>query len=195
MKKILAFLCCLVLAVSLTACGSDELSEERMITRPQEEPVMVMAEAEAAPVETETAAVTEAVPVKLGNYTFDFEGVELIPGDPFDPSVLPEADSVYEVPSCAIVGTDNLYNYGSFELTAFDDGTSELIYSILLTDPNITTTEGLALGDTLQKMVEVYGDGYSQQGSAYTYTGDAETLNIIAQNDRIASIEYRMLSY
>ena len=198
MKKILTLLCCLVLAVGLTACGSDELSEERMITRPQEEAVMVMAEAEAAPVETETAetvAATEAAPVKLGNYTFDFEGVELIPGDPFDPSVLREADSVYEVPSCAIEGTDNLYNYGSFELTAFDDGTSELIYSILLTDPNITTTEGLALGDTLQKMVEIYGDGYARQGSAYTYTGDAETLNIIVQNDRIASIEYRMLSY
>lgn len=199
MKKILAFLCCLVLTAGLTACGSDELSEERMITRPPEvDAVPVMAEAEAEPLETETtgaAAETEAAPVKLGNYTFDFDGVELIPGDPFDPGVLPEAESVYEVPSCAIVGTDNLYNYGSFELTAFDDGTSELIYAILLTDPNITTTEGLALGDPLEKMVDLYGDGYTQQGNGYVYTGDAETLNIIVQNERIASIEYRMLSY
>ena len=197
MKKILVFVCCLVLTAGLAACGSDELSEERMITRPAEvEAVSVMAVAETEPAGTEsTEASTEAAPVKLGNYTFDFDGVELIPGDPFDPSALPDADSVYEVPSCAIVGTDNLYNYGSFELTAFDDGTSELIYSILLTDPNITTTEGLALGDTLQKMTEIYGDGYTQQGTAYVYTGDAETLNIIAQNDRIASIEYRMLTY
>ena len=196
MKKILAFFCCLVLTAGLTACGSDELSEERMITRPPEvEAVSVMAEAETEPVETvSTEAATEAATFKLGNYTFDFDGVELIPGDPFDPSVLPEADSVYEVPSCAIVGTDNLYNYGSFELTAFDDGTSELIYSILLTDPNITTTEGLALGDTLQKMVDIYGEGYTKQGNACVYTGDAETLNIILQNDRIASIEYRMIT-
>ena len=196
MKRILALLCCLMLLAGLTACGSDELSEERMITRPPEEAVPMMVAAETEPAETEsTEAAAEAAPVNLGNYTFDFEGVELIPGDPFDPSVLPEANSVYEVPSCAIVGTDNLYNYGSFELTAFDDGTSELIYAILLTDPNITTTEGLALGDTLQKMVDTYGEGYTQQGSAYTYTGDAETLNIIVQNERIASIEYRMLTY
>lgn len=197
MKRILALLCCLVLLTGLTACGSDELSEERMITRPPEEAaVPMMVEAAPEPTETETTeAAAEAAPVNLGNYTFEFDGVELIPGVPFDPSVLPAAESVYEVPSCAIVGTDNLYNYGSFELTAFDDGTSELIYAILLTDPNITTTEGLALGDTLQKMVDIYGEGYTQQGGAYTYTGDAETLNIIVQNERIASIEYRMLTY
>ena len=198
MKKILALLCCLMLLAGLTACGSDEIAEERMITRPPEEDaVPVMAEAMPEPTESEsTQAATEAAaaPAALGNYTFDADGVELIPGDPFDPAILPEAVSVYEVPSCAIVGTDNLYNYGTFELTAFDDGTSELIYSILLTDPNITTTEGLALGDSLQKMVDIYGEGYTQQGNAYIYTGDAETLNVIIQNEQIASIEYRMIT-
>ena len=198
MKKILALLCCLMLLAGLTACGSDEIAEERMITRPPEEDaVPVMAEAMPEPTESEsTQAATEAAaaPAALGNYTFDADGVELIPGDPFDPAILPEAVSVYEVPSCAIVGTDNLYNYGTFELTAFDDGTSELIYSILLTDPNITTTEGLALGDSLQKMVDIYGEGDTQQGNAYIYTGDAETLNVIIQNEQIASIEYRMIT-
>ena len=199
MKRIIALSCCLMLLLCLTACGSDEISEERMITRPAEEaaePVAVAAVAEEtiAAEPTETEAAQEAVPVAMGNYTFDAQGVELIPGDPFDPGVLPEANSVYEVPSCAIEGTDNLYNYGTFELTAFDDGEKELIYSILLTDPNITTTEGLALGDDVQKMVSIYGEGYTQQGNAYVYTGDAELLYIITQNDKVASIEYRMIT-
>ena len=199
MKKIIALFFCLMLLICLTACGSDEISEERMITRPAEdaaEPVAAVAEEETAVATeaAETEAAQEAAPVALGNYTFGAEGVELIPGDPFDPGVLPEADSVYEVPSCAIEGTDNLYNYGSFELTAFDDGTQELIYSILLTDPNITTTEGLALGDDVQKMVDIYGEGYTQQGNAYVYTGDAELLYIIVQNEQVASIEYRMIT-
>lgn len=196
MKRILALSFCLMLLSGLTACGSEEVSEERMITRPveeQAEPVAAAAETAAAE-SAATEATQPAAPVSVGNYTFDAEGVELIPGDPFDPAILPEADSVYEVPSCAIEGTDNLYNYGTFELTAFDDGTQELIYSILLTDPNITTTEGLALGDDVQKMVDIYGQGYAQQGNAYVYTGDAEQLYIIVQNEKVASIEYRMIT-
>ena len=198
MKRILTLLCCLILLMGLTACGTDEISEERMITRPPEENVEALpvaaAEEPTQPETTEAVPVPAAAPVTLGNYTFETNGVELIPGDPFDPGVLPEAVSVYEVPSCAIVGTDNLYNYGSFELTAFDDGEKELIYSILLTDPNITTTEGLALGDNMQKVTDIYGEGYTQQGNAYVYTGDNEMLYIILQNDSVASIEYRMIT-
>lgn len=201
MKRSIALTCCLMLLLCLTACGSDELSEERMITRPAEEavePVAVAAVAEEAETVAAESAETEnaqdGAPISLGNYSFEAQGVELIPGDPFDPAVLPEAESVYEVPSCAIEGTDNLYNYGTFELTAFDDGEKELIYSILLTDPNITTTEGLALGDDVQKVVSIYGDGYTQQGNAYVYTGDTELLYIIVQNEKVASIEYRMIT-
>jgi len=201
MKRIIALTCCLMLLTCLTACGSDELSEERMITRPAEEaaePMVVAAVAEEAETVAAESAETEdtqdGAPISLGNYSFEAQGVELIPGDPFDPGILPEAESVYEVPSCAIEGTDNLYNYGTFELTAFDDGEKELIYSILLTDPNITTTEGLALGDDVQKVVSIYGDGYTQQGNAYVYTGDTELLYIIVQNEKVASIEYRMIT-
>ena len=201
MKRSIALTCCLMLLLCLTACGSDELSEERMITRPAEEavePVAVAAVAEEAETVAAESAETEnaqdGAPISLGNYSFEAQGVELIPGDPFDPAVLPEAESVYEVPSCAIEGTYNLYNYGTFELTAFDDGEKELIYSILLTDPNITTTEGLALGDDVQKVVSIYGDGYTQQGNAYVYTGDTELLYIIVQNEKVASIEYRLIT-
>lgn len=190
MKKMTAMLLCLLLVLSLTACGGDDAANEQRITRP------AGTEAPEVPT-TEPAAETEAAPVEtaapVGNYTFVTGGVELVPGAVFDPGILPEADSVYEVPSCAIEGTDNLYNYGSFELTAFDDGTNELIYSILLLDPNITTTEGLALGDPSTRAVELYGENYTQQGTSWIYSGDAEQLILILQGDTVASIEYRMI--
>lgn len=192
MRKWIAMMLALVLVLSLTACGGKETNiDEPAITRPAEVETQPQAQEEAAPAPAETEAAAQAATV--GNYTFVTDGVELIPGDPFDPSILPEAESVYEVPSCAIEGTDNLYNYGTFELTAFDDGTHELIYSILIIDPNITTTEGLALGDSMDKVVELYGEGYTQEGNALVYTGDAELLYIIMQGEAVASIEYRMI--
>lgn len=190
MKKVVALLICLSMLLCLSACGAGDVSEEQMITRAAEE----AAETEAAPAQTEAAPAAEAVQPGGRSYVFNADGVELVAGTAFDPSVLPEADSVYEVPSCAIEGTDNLYNYGTFELTAFDNGTSEMIYSILLLDPNVTTPEGLALGDSIARMAELYGDTYTQEGSTYTYTGDAQVLYIIAQGDNVASIEYRMIT-
>lgn len=194
MKKWTVILLCLLMAFSLAACGNQSDADEQIITRPPETEAVEMPVAETA-VEAEAAAAETAAPVaaSMGNYTFVTGGVELVPGSVFDPSILPQADSVYEVPSCAIEGTDNLYNYGTFELTAFDDGTNELIYSILLIDPNITTTEGLALGDPSSKAVDLYGENYIQQGSSWVYSGDAEQLILILQGDTVASIEYRMI--
>ena len=184
MKKLIVMLTLMALVVTLAACGAEaEGNEDLVITRGTEA-------AEAAPAETQAAE--EGTAAK--EYGFVAEGVELIPGADFDPAVLPEAASVYTVPSCAIEGTDNVYNYETFEVTAFDYGAGELIYSIYLIDPNLTTPEGLALGDTLERMLELYGDSYERAGSAYEYRGEKSMLSIIVQNDVVNSIEYRMIS-
>ena len=183
MRKLIAVLAMLVLIFALGACGADaESNEELMITRGTEA-------VEAVQEETQAEAVAEA---KV--YSFVAEGVELIPGADFDPAVLPEAASLYTVPSCAIEGTDNVYNYETFEITAFNDGTGEVIYSIYIIDPNITTPEGLALGDGLDRVVELYGDGYEVSGTAYDYSSAGTMLSIIVQGDTVASIEYRMIT-
>ena len=206
MKKAIAITICLLLILSLAACGGKtDGGSEQLITRSAAETAPA---AENTPAETaapaaentpaETAAPTEtqapeAPAASLGHYVFISDGVSLLPGEPFDPAALPEAQSVYEVPSCAIEGTDNVYTYNAFELTAFNDGSGEIIYSILLTDPNTTTPEGLALGDTLEKMESLYGTGYTKEGNGITYTGDGQLLCIIAQGDTVASIEYRAI--
>lgn len=191
MKKVTVLTLILGLLACLTACGGND-ADEQMITAPAQQETRAAVQQAQAPVSTD-AAEAEAAPQALGSYSFTSDGVELVPGQVFDPSVLPEADSLYQVPSCAIEGMDNVYNYGAFELTAFDDGSNEVIYSILLTDPNITTPEGLALGDNVSQVLDLYGEGYTQEGNAYVYTGASNALYIILQGESVASIEYRMI--
>lgn len=185
MKKLIAMLLALVLVLSLAACGAEESDADLMITRAPETATEAAAETKE---EAQEAEVTAAG----GPFVFAYEGTKLTPGDAFDVDALPAAESVYTVPSCALEGTDNVYSYGAFELTAFDEGSGEVIYSIYFLDPELTTPEGLALGDSVEKMAELYGEDYAQDGDAYVYTREDTVLSVIAQDGLIASIEYRL---
>ena len=177
-----------LLALLLCACGVEEgYDPELMITRAPQSETQAQ-ELEIAVVETQDKQEV----VLREAFSFQANGAELIPGAVFDASVLPEVSSIYQVPSCAIVGTDNVYNYETFELTAFDDGEKEVIYSILLLDPNITTDEGLALGDPAEKVLQLYGSDYVQEGTAWIYPAEKTMLCVIVQADHVVSIEYRM---
>lgn len=127
-----------------------------------------------------------------GVFSFVYEGATLIPGELVDHSALPECSDVAEVPSCAFGGNDNVYNFDAFELTAYLDGDEERIYSIYFMDPNLPTTEGLCLGDTVDDMRSLYGEDYEEEGTACTYTRGETMLIFITKNDTVVSIEYRL---
>lgn len=139
----------------------------------------------------ESGASAERGQQEEGVFGFLQEGVTLVPGEAFDQSVLGECVSVSEVPSCAFDGTDRVYDYGTFELTANVDGKEEHIYSIYFIDPNLPTTEGLCMGDTLEDVRSLYGEDCETAGSAYVYTRGNTVLSIITQNDVVVGIEYR----
>ena len=127
-----------------------------------------------------------------GVFRFIYEGVTLIPGEIFEQSVLGKYSGVSEVPSCAFDGNDRVYNYKMFELTAYIDEKEERIYSIYFIDPNLPTTEGLCLGDTVDNMKSLYGEDYEMVGTSYDYTRGDTVLSIITQNDVVVGIEYRL---
>ena len=127
-----------------------------------------------------------------GTFSFLYEGVTLTPGEVFDESSLGEYSGLSEVPSCAFDGNDRVYNYEMFELTAYIDGDEERIYSIYFIDPNLPTTEGLRLGDTVDDMKSLYGENYEMVGTSYDYIGGDTVLSIVTQNDVVVSIEYRL---
>ena len=162
MKKTIALL--LSLLVLLAGCGSQVPENAQVeITR-----------ATAAPAEDPAFCLT-------------FQGCPLIPGRAFDPADLPQADSVFQAPSCAIEGTDNVYSYGSLEVTAFDDGSGEVIYSVYLIDA--PTDEGLSVGDAEDRIPEIYGQDFRKSDHEYLYTRGATQLRILVQDGRVLSIE------
>lgn len=188
MKKLIAMILALTMVLCLTACGGEEEVADQTIGGS-------VTEATKGAEETEAPTEVEAEVVPGGAvFAFTYEGVDIIPAEPFDASKLPEAASVYEVPSCALEGTDNVYNYETFEVTAYDEGNGEVVYSIYFIDPNLTTNEGLALGDDLAKAVELYGENYQEVDGEYVYTGANTQLRLIVENDTVVSIELRMVT-
>ena len=130
--------------------------------------------------------------VQSGTFAYTYQGVELIPGEAFDASRLPEALALTTIPSCAFSGTDNVYTYDIVEVVAYDEGQGEHLYSIYLLDPNTPTDEGLLLGDSVEKMVSIYGEEYTKSGSEYAYYRGDTILVILAKNGIVNSIEIRM---
>ena len=193
MKRMITML--LVLSLLLCACGDKQPAE----TQPQQTPNETN-----APVETKAPEATETQPqpqeteaagqtvINNREYSFVMDGVTLTPGTTFDASALPAADSVYQIPSCAFEGTDNVYTYPTCELIAYNEGNGEVIYSIYLLDPTVLTPEGLAIGDEEAKVVAAYGTGYNLSDGQYTYVGRNSQLIILTTGGFVESIEYRI---
>lgn len=183
MKKIISILLTLVLLLAMAACSNDA-------TDSTQAPEGKATEGTAG-ANQPSGSASEPGQAEAG-FGLTFHDVKLVPGAAFDPAALPEAASVVQVPSCAFEGTDNAYNYEAFELTAYNEGNGEVIYSIYLLDPNTATDEGLYLGDTLSRAEELYGTEYVKKETQVTYTSGNTMLILILQGDNIASIEYRM---
>ena len=82
-------------------------------------------------------------------------------------------------PSCVFEGEDFEYDYeyGSVFTSPIDG--PDVWYEFYIFDVSVTTTRGLAVGDTIERMLELYGEGYYMEGEGiYTYSlsGDPEDL-------------------
>ena len=187
MKKIIAIMLSILMLLALTACG-EPAEQPNTTTNAAENTTANTADDTTPPEDTTAAQNTDG---QETGFVFTFEGVELTPGQAFDAAALPEANSVYQVPSCAIEGTDNVYNYGTIEVTAFDDGNGEVIYSVYIMDANTPTNEGLYIGDTLDHIVAAYGEDYTREGNQITYQKGDTLLIIILGGEYVQSIDFR----
>ena len=186
MKRVIAVLLSMMLLCTLTACSEPAAQPSNATTD-----AVADTTTEAADDTTAAADTTaDSLDVEEG-FSFTFEGVELIPGQSFDASALPAPQSVYQVPSCAIEGTDNVYNYGTIEVTAFNDGTGEVIYSVYIVDANTPTNEGLYIGDTVDHVIAAYGEDYTRENGQITYQKGDTLLIMILDGEYVLSIDFR----
>ena len=182
MKRTISLLLALLMLLSLAACGQETPQQTTVPDSTEGTPAPVETTQDTQPAETEPQ---EAFSLVVGD-------AAIIPGTPFDMSILPEPSSTYTVPSCALDGTDNVYNYDTFEVTAYDEGNGPIVYSIYFIDPNLPTTEGLYLGDDLARVTELYGEDYTLNGTELTYQKGNTLLILILQDEYVISMEYRM---
>ena len=105
-------------------------------------------------------------------------------------SNLGKANSVFEAPSCALDGMDQVYTYDHCEIcvTTYPEG--KFVSAIYLTDDLSSTKEGLAIGDSKEKMEELYGTNYEENGFEYTYTSGGMHLRIQFTDDAVSYIYY-----
>lgn len=196
MKKIVAMLLALAMLLCFTACTGEEKPQETTQPKQTEEANQTEAPTVEADVPETTAAPeqTQAPVENVKGFCLTFNGVELTPGTTYDAAALPEPGSVYQVPSCAIEGTDNVYSFDAVEITAFNDGTQEIIYAVAIIDPNVTTDEGLYLGDDMARVIELYGEDYEENGTAVVYTRGNTRLTIIVQGGFVVDIEFSWIT-
>ena len=103
---------------------------------------------------------------------------------------LGEPNDYYEVQSCAFDGMDKIYTFDNYEVHTYPDNGTDKVLSIYFLNDQVSTTEGVKIGDSLSSMLEVYGDGYEQLDTQYTYSKGLTQLRFIVENDVITSIEY-----
>jgi len=127
------------------------------------------------------------------NLVFIHNNVKIAPNDLVDPLVtaLGSDYSYYESPSCAYTGLDKCYVYQGFSIYTYpDDNAVDHVLQVVLTDDTLSTPEGLIIGDTAEKVIELYGTDYTESDGSFAYTQGKTTLMIIMKNDRVLSIQY-----
>ncbi len=123
-------------------------------------------------------------------YSFQYENKNLILGDTFTTEKYGKEVDYVESPSCAFDGLDKIYRYEHYEVTTYPDQEQDRIYSIFFLDDEVETTEGLKIGDTKEKMLELYGKDFEQKDSLFIYQKEKTELHFLLQDDTIISIEY-----
>ena len=165
MKRILALLLALTLALSLTACGDD--TPTTTPPPPARDMFTFVYKDCALPMNAEFAPLL---------------------------AIIGEPDTYFEAASCAFDGLDKIYTYGGIELTTYPDGDKDYISSIRLLDNTVSTPEGITIGSTTEEVLAAFGDGYTDSGDLYTWENDNALLSILFEDGVAISVEYIALN-
>jgi len=184
MKKLTAVLLAAGI-VLLTGCGEDEKVIEGNVQN------VVSGQEESGSNEGEDQGGQTSSQNAKG-YVFTVNGTVVEIDAKADPIVeqLGEPASVYEVPSCAFEGVDKKYSYNGFELDTYPLDGEDHVSAVVFKDDSVATTEGICIGDSLEKLTEAYGEG-AEEGGMIVYGKDGMKLCFILQDGSVASIEYR----
>ncbi|MBQ9030457.1 MAG: hypothetical protein IJ106_03275 [Parasporobacterium sp.] len=193
MKKIICLMIAVVMAAGvLTACGSGNSGNTAATTADQQTTAAANADAAKADETGALAADAQTEAPAADRYTFVYKGtnIALKAEAAAICEALGDAKSYTEETSCAFDGLDKNYTYTSFIMTTYPDGDRDRVNSITLLDDTVSTFDGISIGDSKDKVEEVYGADSFNGVNAYIMTdGDAQ-LTVIIDGDKVSSIQY-----
>ena len=130
------------------------------------------------------------------SYSFVHNNIKITPNDLMAPLVpalgtLNVDYTYHESPSCAYIGLDKIYMCKGFWIYTYPDNNSvDHVLRIVFTDDTVSTPEGLRIGDSAQKVTQLYGTDYTGSNGSFAYTLGKTILQVIVKNDIVNSIQY-----
>ena len=106
-------------------------------------------------------------------------------------SALGEPLEYFEDESCAGLGIEKTYIYSGFELMTYQDAEDgkDKVYSIYFTDDTVETTEGICIGDSVERLQEKYPDAEENVGQYTAKLGNC-SIYFIIKDGAVMSVEY-----
>lgn len=183
MKKVLAMILMLCLALSVTACGGDTADNADIPTPPAAE-------------NTDAGSDTSAEPVvPADGFVFTYNGIEIALHANAAPIIeaLGEPKSYTESASCAFEGLDKTYYYGSFYVDTYPVGEEDFVFGVWFADDSVATQEGVYIGASKAEVEAAYGEENFNGSNAYIVTKGDCTLTIILEDDVVTSVQYSVV--
>ena len=107
------------------------------------------------------------------------------------PENIPSPDRIYEIDSCASQGKDNVYVYGSVQITLYSNRGVEIPYNIEFFDDGVSTVEGVRIGSSYDDMIAAYGSDFAKSNTMYDYVNGDVTLSFKIEDGIVTSILYQ----
>lgn len=126
-------------------------------------------------------------------YTFSYNGQKIA----IDDKAQDVLDAIgtpiqsQELGTCGIGDKDKLFIYQDFRIETYQMKEVDYFYRITLLTDQVSTEEGVAIGNTQQKVLDTYGEPATRDTSAFTY--EAKGMNLVIHfdaNSNVKSIVY-----
>lgn len=129
---------------------------------------------------------------KNEEFVFKCKDVVITPNDEAEGIIekLGKYISYDESNSCAFEGLDKVYKYSGFEIQTYPVKNKDYIYSITFLNDMVSTVEGVSIGASREKVIEIYGDKYESIGDNISYTLGKTSLQFIFRDGKVTSIKY-----
>ena len=172
MKRILAILLCLVLALGFAACGDDQGKNEQ-------------------------GGNDGGSNKKSVNFYMNYNNIKIELGADATALVgqLGTPESTSDMGACGDLGTVTKYVYDNIELFVLKSGDKATVDQITFKNDLVRTPEGVTIGTSKDDVIKSCGDGYAKcDDGEIRYTSGNKNLKFTLRDGAVTRINYLVLS-